>query len=183
MSISIKFACPYCDAIARVPAKLAGKQGMCPTCEKVIEVPRPEGEEETRELSPAAAGNLPKKAKPAAPTPLQAKATQVCAFCAEAFPADADKCKFCGEGIAGSGSRGEYADCPKCRCPGRAEPVRMTWWGGLLGPKLFSHVKCSQCSTAYNGKTGKSNKTVIGIYLAVSTLVCLGIGLLILLGA
>lgn len=38
---SIEFACPYCDRITRVPAAYGGKQGKCPGCQKVIEVPNP----------------------------------------------------------------------------------------------------------------------------------------------
>ncbi len=35
----IKFACPHCDRVVRVPAELAGKQGRCPGCRKGLEVP------------------------------------------------------------------------------------------------------------------------------------------------
>lgn len=59
-----------------------------------------------------------------------------------------------------------YAPCPQCNIA-NANPVRFTWWGGMLGPKLFTHVKCQQCGTAYNGKSGKSNNTNIAIYFAV----------------
>ena len=34
----IKFACPHCDHVCRVPAELAGKQGRCPECLKGLEV-------------------------------------------------------------------------------------------------------------------------------------------------
>jgi hypothetical protein len=53
--------------------------------------------------------------------------------------------------------------CPKCGDP-RSKPVTFTWWGGLIGPKLLSHVKCLTCGTAYNGKTGRYNTTGILIY-------------------
>jgi len=59
-----------------------------------------------------------------------------------------------------------YAPCPQCHGI-TANPVKFTWWGGLLGPKLLSHVKCAQCGNAYNGKSGKSNNTAIAIYFAV----------------
>jgi hypothetical protein len=52
-----------------------------------------------------------------------------------------------------------------------AKRVGFTWWGGMLGPKLFTHVKCAQCGQAYNGKTGRSNDTAIAIYLGVSCLI------------
>jgi hypothetical protein len=60
----------------------------------------------------------------------------------------------------------EFANCPKCGTSA-AERVKFTWWGGVLGPKLLNHVKCSSCGTRYNGKSGKSNGTGIAIYFAV----------------
>ena len=56
-----------------------------------------------------------------------------------------------------------YGRCPKCGDP-RSKPVTFTWWGGLIGPKLLSHVKCLTCGSAYNGKTGRYNTTGILIY-------------------
>ena len=61
---------------------------------------------------------------------------------------------------------GEFAPCPTCRRPD-PEQLKFTWWGGVLGPKLFKHVKCRGCGTAYNGKTGQSNTTNIVIYSVV----------------
>jgi hypothetical protein len=31
---------------------------------------------------------------------------------------------------------------------------------------MFTHIKCENCKTEYNGKTGKSNQTNILIYFA-----------------
>ncbi|MGE0713569.1 MAG: hypothetical protein AB7N76_37210 [Planctomycetota bacterium] len=39
MAGAIKFACPHCDRVCKVPAELAGKQGRCPGCRKGLEVP------------------------------------------------------------------------------------------------------------------------------------------------
>ena len=58
-----------------------------------------------------------------------------------------------------------YVPCPKCQ--GSAEKLNFTWWGGLVGPKLLSHVKCSSCGHTYNGKNGKDNKTAIIVYCIV----------------
>jgi hypothetical protein len=56
--------------------------------------------------------------------------------------------------------------CPKCGASS-ASKVSFTWWGGLLGPRLFHVVKCNQCSTQYNGKTGGTlTKTIIFYQLA-----------------
>lgn len=35
----IEFACPHCQRVTKVPVTLAGKQGRCAGCRKVIEVP------------------------------------------------------------------------------------------------------------------------------------------------
>jgi len=64
-----------------------------------------------------------------------------------------------------------YVPCPRCRMPS-PQPVKFTWWGGLLGPKMLSHVKCQQCQLAYNGKTGQSNTTGIIIYSIVVGVIC-----------
>ena len=59
-----------------------------------------------------------------------------------------------------------YAPCPKCQNT-TATPVSFTWWGGLIGPKILSHVKCGKCGACYNGKSGKENTTGIIIYTVV----------------
>ena len=64
----------------------------------------------------------------------------------------------------------QYAPCPNCGQI-NAEKVKYTWWGGALGPSLMSHVKCQNCGTQYNGKTGKSNQTNIILYFAVLAVV------------
>ena len=46
----------------------------------------------------------------------------------------------------------------------------------MLGPNLFSHAVCGSCGLGFNHKTGKSNATAIGIYLAVS----FGVAILVL---
>ena len=56
--------------------------------------------------------------------------------------------------------------CPKC---GTADPktLSFTWWGGALGPKLLTHVKCLNCGYKYNGKSGSDNTANIAIYFVV----------------
>lgn len=61
----------------------------------------------------------------------------------------------------------QYAPCPTCGNT-FANKIGFTWWGGVLGPSLLTHVKCARCGNAYNGKTGKSNTTAIAIYVAVT---------------
>lgn len=60
-----------------------------------------------------------------------------------------------------------YAPCPRCQRRD-AHPVGFTWWGGAIGGKMLTHVKCQGCGYAYNGKTGRSNTTGIIIYQAVA---------------
>lgn len=71
-----------------------------------------------------------------------------------------------------------YAPCPQCR-NSAAEKVSFTWWGGFLGAKLLTHVKCKACGKKYNGKTGKDNTTNIVIFSLVIALFCFSIPLLI----
>jgi hypothetical protein len=67
-----------------------------------------------------------------------------------------------------------YAPCPQCG-NAAAEKMKFTWWGGLIGPWLLTHVKCQACAKQYNGKTGKDNTTNIVIYFIVVGGVCLGV--------
>jgi hypothetical protein len=71
----------------------------------------------------------------------------------------------------------QFAPCPKCG-NSTAQQMSFTWWGGLLGPKLLTHVKCQTCSATYNGKTGKDNTTNIIIY----SVVAIGIAFVVLFG-
>jgi uncharacterized protein (DUF983 family) len=66
-----------------------------------------------------------------------------------------------------------YVPCPKCR--GSAEKLKFTWWGGILGPRLLTHVKCTGCGNKYNGKSGKDNTTGIIIYSAIVAVFVLGL--------
>lgn len=68
--------------------------------------------------------------------------------------------------------------CPQCQSPD-FQAVTFTWWGGLLGPKLFNHVKCLDCGTKFNGKTGQSNTTAIVLYIVIANVI--GIALLVFL--
>jgi predicted nucleic-acid-binding Zn-ribbon protein len=60
-----------------------------------------------------------------------------------------------------------YAPCPRCNNT-NAERLKFTWWGGALGPKLLTHVRCSGCGYKYNGKTGKDNTTGIVLYFVIA---------------
>lgn len=79
-------------------------------------------------------------------------------------------------------SASPHVPCPRCYTPS-PQPVKFTWWGGLLGPKMLSHVKCQQCGLAYNGKSGKSNTTGIVIYSVIVFVIVLGVSLLIMVAS
>lgn len=36
---AVKFACPRCDKVSKVPAQLAGRKGRCPGCHTALRVP------------------------------------------------------------------------------------------------------------------------------------------------
>src|SRR5436309_11178731 len=67
---------------------------------------------------------------------------------------------------------GPYAECPHCGCPGFAERVSFTWWGGFVGPSMINHVRCMECGACYNGRTGRDNTAAITIYTIVSPVIC-----------
>ncbi len=67
-----------------------------------------------------------------------------------------------------------YAPCPQCGGTD-AEKLRFTWWGGVLGPKILTHVKCPACGKTFNGKSGKDNTTGIVIYSVVVAILALGL--------
>ena len=68
----------------------------------------------------------------------------------------------------------DYVPCPKCQS-GDIKKLTFTWWGGLVGPALFTHVKCQRCGATFNGKNGKDNTTAIALYLGVVGLLVIGI--------
>lgn len=68
----------------------------------------------------------------------------------------------------------EFKPCPKCAAEG-AKRVPFAWWGGIMGPLILTHVKCPQCRTKYNGRTGRSNAKAIAIYFTVAWLIILSL--------
>jgi uncharacterized Zn finger protein len=78
-------------------------------------------------------------------------------------------------------TQSQYAPCPTCG-QSNTTKVSYTWWGGALGPSMFTHVKCQSCGTQYNGKTGKSNQMNIILYFVISFVLvfCLCGGLVLL---
>lgn len=68
----------------------------------------------------------------------------------------------------------QYVPCPRCATP-NPKKVGFTWWGGLLGPSILSHVKCQRCGLTFNGKTGQSNTTGIVVYTIIVSAIVLAL--------
>jgi hypothetical protein len=69
---------------------------------------------------------------------------------------------------------GTSAPCPKCGTTSTA-PVGFTWWGGVLGPRIFHVVRCLGCNLQYNGKTGAFLGKAIAIYTAIALVAAVAI--------
>jgi hypothetical protein len=65
--------------------------------------------------------------------------------------------------------------CPSCDQAAPARPVSFTWWGGVVGPRLLSHVQCSACGARYNGQTGRPNTDAILIYSVVVAVIAVAL--------
>jgi phage FluMu protein Com len=48
----IEFHCNFCGRLVRAPDEAGGKKGKCPTCQKILYVPMPEGAIEEFDLAP-----------------------------------------------------------------------------------------------------------------------------------
>lgn len=68
--------------------------------------------------------------------------------------------------------------CPKCGS-GIISPVKYTWWGGILGPKMLHHTKCEACGYRYNSKTRKPNTNAIIIYSVVIFVIIIAISVMV----
>ena len=52
--------------------------------------------------------------------------------------------------------------------------MSFTWWGGIIGPRILTHVKCPRCGNGYNGKTGGDKTTKIVLYSGVVGVIVMG---------
>lgn len=77
------------------------------------------------------------------------------------------------------GAEPAWAPCPACRGANAAK-VGWTIWGGVLGPRMLNHVRCQNCGTRYNGKTGRYNTTAITVYVVVSILIGAALALILI---
>jgi ribosomal protein S27E len=182
----IHITCQHCSRDIRVADEHAGKRIRCPGCKEVLTLPA-----SASAPQPAKAAPVPSSIKKTAPPPIPKRRP----------PEDDDEEIAVAEAVDEDeeeddeprprkrkrrkrrGRQGSYADCPNCDAPGDASPVGFTWWGGILGPRLLSHVRCNDCGTCYNGSSGKSNDTAILIYVLVSLFITLMVGALALVAA
>jgi hypothetical protein len=191
----IQFACPECEQEVTTADEHAGKKGRCPSCRAVFAIPG--GKASVRSAAPPAPARRPapppeeevEEAEEALPTaaeedeaisesprkPLPARGRRAADEDEEESPRkrrpsrdeEEDELEEVEDRPRKRKKRGPYADCPECGCRGHATKVSFTWWGGFVGPALFSHVKCDRCGTCYNGKHGDYNTTRIAIYVGI----------------
>lgn len=182
----IRIKCPQCGKGITAPDNLAGKKGRCPGCQSVIVIEDPEVEtdfevvedDEPEEEAP------PRRASRS--TAVQTKPRKkVIQEDEEDEEDDVPEAEEIDEEEEEERrprrskpkkrrrARGAYADCPNCGCPGHAERVFYTLWGGFIGPILLNHVRCSKCGTAYNGSSGKYN--TVGIVLWITIPMAIGL--------
>jgi hypothetical protein len=67
------------------------------------------------------------------------------------------------------GRKLRFAHCPAC---GSRDAKRIIWtlWGSFWGPLILCHVRCQECGTAYNGRSGDTNTTGIVLFLLFNLL-------------
>jgi hypothetical protein len=159
--VTIRFQCSSCQFALSAPDEKGGAAVKCPKCKAPVVIPLAAALDDAIEVLPA-----DPVARPIAPpvAPLAGSAA--------GLPG--------GDDVARLVARGSYANCPFCGCPGWADKVVYTWWGGFVGPAIFSLVKCRGCRASYNGKTGQPTTNAMVIYIVVSLVVvflllgCLG---------
>jgi ribosomal protein S27E len=172
----IQKKCPHCSRAIRVADEHAGKKIKCPGCKEVLALPAA-----STAVQPAKAPQQAAAVRKAPPVPKRPPVDDEdddIAEITEAVEDDEDEEEEERKPRKRrKRKRGDWADCPYCYAPGKAKRVSWTLWGGALGPWMFSHVRCRECGKCYNGKTGKSNDVAIAIYLGISVLLGLMLGL------
>jgi hypothetical protein len=190
----IKFKCPQCAKEISAGDEYAGRKAKCPKCQTVLAIPGVKPAPPPAPVVPAVEDDLeeaveeaPPARRPAPPAvkagrPRRAADEDEDVQDVEAVDEEEDDEEEERPRRRRKGGRrrrwhGEWADCPNCGAPGDATRLSYTLWGGFVGPLFICHVRCNQCGTTYNGKSGDYNTTRIIIWLVASW----GIGLLILI--
>jgi DNA-directed RNA polymerase subunit RPC12/RpoP len=163
----IHTACSSCGKNLRVRDELTGKKVMCPACGTSFVVAAVSDETVTADEP---------KSRPA---PVQDKVSAKLMGKKPPPLEDEDGDQFGEPPIRSREKRGsKYVPCPECSSR-HANKVGFTWWGGLVGPWLLTHVKCDECGTTFNGATGKSNTSAIAVYVSVSFVIALALMFLV----
>jgi len=164
----IKFNCQKCGQAMKAALEHAGRKTRCPGCQELIPIPL------------LAAASTPPVPRPAPPPVMEVLAADAPA--PRRRPRDDeddDEDDYEDDDRPRRRRRrekaGQWADCPKCGCPGHATRVHWTWWGGLIGPAIINTVRCHDCATSYNGHSGKYNTAAIAIYFGVTFVMAIGI--------
>jgi DNA-directed RNA polymerase subunit M/transcription elongation factor TFIIS len=166
--MAITISCPECDAQLRVRADFVGKSIKCPQCSKVVRVEEPLEEaplldDDPPQLKPA----RPRRAAPRDEDEDDDRPRRRKRVDDEGDDDDEGE----GEGDEGQEKRpkkkrGKYVPCPSCG--GRdASRVIWTFWGSFYGPAMFTHVRCPDCGTKYNGRNGRSNLIPAVIFVMI----------------
>jgi|GEM_PF-1970984 DNA-directed RNA polymerase subunit M/transcription elongation factor TFIIS len=174
----IKFSCPHCGKSINTPDQYAGKRGKCPGCQQSIPIPAPSATDvpvaKTKSSQAAIQAQPPAEEEILDAQPVEEEEQKPRRRrrrrSEDDFDYDEDRperyTKDSGTPIGRTG----YAVCYNCGAD-RASRVGWTFWGGIIGPAIISHVKCGRCGTTYNGKSGKSNTTAIIIYFVVTFII------------
>jgi phage FluMu protein Com len=183
----IQLKCPHCAKEIRAAEEHAGKKIRCPKCKEVLTLPA--ADTAVQSAAPRTAPAAVKKGPPPIPKRPPVDEEQDVPVMEAIEDDDARPVRKARRDEPEDEEeddeeyerrrrkrkkrkrrQGAYADCPNCNSPGNAQRVAFTWWGGLVGPAILTHVRCNDCGTCYNGRTGKSNNVAIAIYLGVGLL-------------
>ena len=156
----IRFSCPLCGQQMQAAEEHAGRQTRCPAGGHIVtipgvtaETPRPRRDEVSDERRRRDEDDRDRRRD------------------------DEDDDRY---DVRRRGADGDWMPCPNCGAE-RAERVKYTWWGGVIGPAIINVVRCRRCRTSYNGVHGDYNGGRIALYTVVTLLISLSVFFLIIL--
>ncbi|MDB5305922.1 MAG: hypothetical protein JWO38_124 [Gemmataceae bacterium] len=177
----VRISCPECDAALKVQPDLVGEEVACPRCShefvaKRAPAPRPRARAEPVEEQPRKRArdederDQDEDERPRRPRDRDED---------ERDEEDRPRRRRDREEDEEEDDREPRPGrCPSCGSR-RSTKVSFTWWGGVLGPALFSMVRCDRCRAAYNRKSGKP---IGALHIGLYSLVGIVIGVIILVG-